>query len=75
MIASEQHMSHKEIQEIIKQIDYDENDKINYSEFLAATINVKQYLTNERLLAIFHSFDIHDTGYITEQELQQGFSK
>lgn len=67
MKSSGQHMSHSEIQQIIQQIDYSDNHMINYSEFLAATINVKEYLTNERALAIFHGFDIHDTGFITEK--------
>ncbi len=66
MKSSGQHLSHSEINQIIQQIDYADNQKINYSEFLAATINVKTYLTNERALAIFHGFDINDTGFITE---------
>ena len=32
--------SEKEIEDIIREIDYHDNNMINYSEFLAATINV-----------------------------------
>ena len=55
-------MTNDEIQNIIKELDFAENDKINYSEFLAATINVKTYMNEERLQAIFNSFDIDNTG-------------
>lgn len=42
-----------ELEKIINEIDYHGNKKINYSEFLAATVSVKKILTDEKLLAIF----------------------
>jgi len=33
----------------MKEVDYAGNNKINYSEFIAATIDVKSVLTDERL--------------------------
>ena len=39
----------KEIDDIIHEIDYHGHNMINYSEFLAATINVKKFLTESRL--------------------------
>ena len=47
-------MNAEEIASIIKELDFAENKKINYSEFIAATINVSEYLTEERLQAIFN---------------------
>lgn len=47
-----------EIDMIIKELDYDGNDMINYSEFLAATISVKQILTHEKIEALFLQFDV-----------------
>ena len=47
------HLAEKEIQSIIDEVDYHGKKKINYSEFLAATISVKKILTDEKLLAIF----------------------
>lgn len=47
-------MTEKEIQSVIKEIDYRGNNKINYTEFLAATISIKKFLTEEKLLAIFN---------------------
>ena len=45
--------SDSEIQDIIRQMDYHGNQMINYSEFLAATIDVKFFLTDSKLKAIF----------------------
>lgn len=42
-----------EVKNIIKEVDYQGNKTINYTEFLAATISVKKILTEEKLLAIF----------------------
>ena len=39
----------EEINSIIKELDFAENKRINYSEFIAATINVSEYLSEERL--------------------------
>ena len=33
------------VQEMIKEVDYYGNGKINYSEFLSATINVRSFMT------------------------------
>ena len=38
-------VTQSEIDEIINQIDYAGNQKINYSEFIAATLDVSKYLT------------------------------
>ena len=63
-------MSEEEINNIIKELDFAENKRINYSEFIAATINVKEYLTDERLQAIFNQFDIDNSGKITKANLK-----
>jgi Ca2+-binding EF-hand superfamily protein len=42
-----------ELEEIINNVDYHGDRMINYSEFLAATISVKNILTDEKLKAIF----------------------
>ena len=68
-------MSSKEIHDIVKEIDYMDNQKINYSEFLAATINTAEFLTDQKLLAIFKTFDFDNTGEITTQNLKDAFSK
>ena len=54
-------ISDKEIQQIIEEVDYKGNKKINYTEFLAATISVKKFLTEEKMLALFRQFDTDGT--------------
>jgi len=39
----------EELKRIIMEVDYHGNNKINYSEFLAATVSINRILTNERL--------------------------
>ena len=46
-------------------IDYAGNGKINYSEFLAATIHIQEVLTYEKAWALFKYFDTDDSGTIT----------
>ena len=38
---------------MITEVDYHGNGKINYSEFLSATIDVRTFLTKHKLRAIF----------------------
>lgn len=68
-------MTKDEINKIIKELDFADNKRINYSEFIAATINVSEYLSEERLQAIFNQFDIDNSGKITKENLKQAFSK
>jgi calcium-dependent protein kinase len=56
-------------------VDYAGNGKINYSEFLSATIEVKHVLTEEKLWAVFKYFDIDNSGFITSQNLKEAFAK
>lgn len=71
----EQVASDKEIDDIIKQIDNDNNGQINYSEFIAATIDVRMYLTEERVLALFKQFDTDDNDFIEPSNIKDAFTK
>lgn len=73
--ARQMNMSNKEIAEMISEMDYAGNGKINYSEFISATINVKTFLSETRLRAIFQQFDTDSTGFITEDNLYYAFQK
>ena len=68
-------ISDKDIENIMKQVDYKGNAKINYTEFLAATISIKQFLTEEKLLAIFKQFDTDGSGMITADNLVDAMNK
>ncbi len=48
---------------------------INYSEFLAATISVQQFLTHQKLEAIFRQFDIDGNDNITRQNIRDAMAK
>lgn len=55
--------------EILEEIDYAENGKINYSEFLVAWIDPK-FKEKGRVKTIFNQFDIDGSGYITEDNIK-----
>ena len=46
-------------------MDLNGNQKINYSEFLTATVEVKQFMTDEKLFIMFKHFDVEDKGFVT----------
>lgn len=54
-----------QIEKIIYEVDYLGNGKINYSEFLAATVDVHNILNEETLKEIFSLFDVDGSGSIT----------
>ena len=58
-------LSEKDIEDIIFEIDDNGNGKINYSEFLAATVSLKQFMTEEKLWMMFKHFDVDDNNFIS----------
>ena len=66
LIASSIAFTDEQIEKIIKEIDDHGNGKINYSEFLAATISTKRFMTEEKLWMIFKHFDVDDTDFISK---------
>jgi len=59
------HFDEKEVDQIMAEIDYNREGWINYTEFLAAAVSVKKILTEEKLQAIFKTFDTDNSGRIT----------
>lgn len=53
--------------------DYQGNGKINYTEFIVATLDAKKVVTKEVLWAAFKHFDVDDTDYITADNLIEAF--
>ncbi len=68
-------MSAMEIKEIIQNLDYSGNHKINYSEFLAATISVQKFLTHQKLEALFRQFDVDGKNEITPDNIRDAMAK
>jgi calcium-dependent protein kinase len=48
---------------------------INYSEFLAATIDLKSIVSEDKLKAVFKMFDTDNSDYITVENMQIAFQK
>ena len=74
-MKSEYDIPEKEIDEIIKNLDLAKNGVINYSEFLSATIDLNQILTQAKIQALFRTFDIDNTGKISEDNIRKAFTK
>ena len=53
--ASDMNIPKEKVDEIIDEVDYFGNQKINYTEFLVATIDVKNFLDDGKLQA-WHFF-------------------
>jgi len=60
-----------ELHEIFENINIDKNGKINYTEFLAASLQKKIYLKKERLYEVFCLLDIDKKGSINKDKLMQ----
>ena len=60
---------------MVQEMDYVGNGKINYSEFLAATLSAKNTLTDETLWRLFKTFDVDDTDYISRANLLEAFQR
>jgi len=58
------------VEDIFKSIDTDGSGVINYTEFLAATIDQKLYLKEERLYEAFRAFDKDGSGKISIDEIK-----
>ena len=57
--------------ELFKSIDTDKSGVINYTEFLASTIDQKIYLKEEKLYEAFKTFDKDGSGKISIDEVIQ----
>lgn len=56
--------------EIMKDIDSDGSGQVDYTEFVAATLDKKQYMTEQNAWIAFRQFDLDGDGKITAQELK-----
>jgi calcium-dependent protein kinase len=59
-----------ELQELWQSIDVDQSGSIDYSEFLAATMDRSIFLQEEKLWAAFSTFDKDGSGKISAEELK-----
>ncbi|GBG34755.1 Protein kinase, putative [Hondaea fermentalgiana] len=62
--------SDEEVDHLLSALDEDHNGKIDYEEFLAASMDRHVYLRQELLQTAFHYFDVSNKGCITVQDLE-----
>ena len=67
----------QELDKIIENVDYAGNKRINYTEFIAATLDIKTVLaeSDQYLRSVFNSLDVDNTGKITRENIKLAFSK
>ena len=56
---------------MLKSIDTDGSGKIDYTEFIAATMEKNIYMKEEKLFMAFKMFDIDGSGKISADELKE----
>lgn len=59
----------------MNEIDTAQNGKISYTEFLAATVDYKSVVTEQKLWMIFKRFDVDNTDYISKMNIIQAVEK
>ena len=58
-----------ELKKCFESVDIDHNNKIDYTEFLAANLDKKIYLKEEKLKEAFRTFDRKYTGAIKKEDI------
>lgn len=64
-------ITEEQVDEMFERIDLDGNGTIDYTEFVMATINEKNLVTNERLLQAFKMFDKDNSGALSYEEIKE----
>mmetsp|Transcript_12187 Transcript_12187/g.17749 ORF Transcript_12187/g.17749 Transcript_12187/m.17749 type:complete len:481 (+) Transcript_12187:1-1443(+) len=75
LVAAGCNLAADQVSEIIQNADYKRDGRINYSEFIAATLSSKIQLNEETLWNAFTHFDVDGTGYITEENVVAALKK
>lgn len=68
-------MTEKDIKKMLNELNYSGSGKINYSEFLAATLDTKLIFNDAKLRAVFSMFDADGRGEISKEDLHFAFEK
>ena len=59
----------EELRKGFQSVDIDHNNKIDYTEFLAANLDEKIFLKEEKLKEAFRTFDLNDSGSIKKEDI------
>lgn len=63
-------LNQEDVELLFDSVDIDKSGFIDYSEFVIASMNEKQLLTNEKLAAAFKMFDKDGSGLISAEEIK-----
>ena len=61
----------EEMNKLLESLQLDDKDTIRYSEFLAATMDSKLYLTKEKVWHAFKYFDLDNSNFITLENIKE----
>lgn len=64
-------MIDREVDEVLKKLDFNNTSAIDFSEFLVANVDYKQSLNQQKLQQIFSIIDKDKNGFITVEELKE----
>ena len=67
-------LKNEQVDEMFAKVDADGNGEIDYSEFVVATMNEKNLLSNNKLQTAFKMFDKDGGGSISTDEIKQVLS-
>ena len=68
-------MKEEKIGKVLSEVDYNLTGEIEYTEFIAATLDKDVMNDEDTLQGLFNLFDINNDGSIDKEELVQTFSK
>ena len=73
-LNSEKKMDKQEILLLFKGIDTNNSKRIEYTEFISAAMEKKEYLKEEKLLDIFKMLDKDQTGKISKEDIKKALN-
>ena len=68
-------MSSSEAKALVKEVAYQREDGISFTDFLSATLNLKLLVTEHRMEAIFTMFDTSQNQKLTAEDIYIAFEK
>lgn len=65
----------EQIDSIMKQVDIQANGKINYEEFIEATVVLEKFMIEERMWIVFRHLDVDDANTIKRENIKEAMKQ